>query len=111
MQSLFSKCANWHLRGSRHHRKVMWLKMPDGREYNLHYPATRLHTATFDDSGLLGKRQPLAVLHQQLHGCFWGIQAVRVCRSLQMRILCARGAQSNALWDCVGWGVSLAVIW
>jgi len=51
MQSLFSKCANWHLRGSRHHRKVMWLKMPDGREYNLHYPATRLHTATFDDSG------------------------------------------------------------
>ena len=30
---------DWKLGESRNHHKVLWLKMPDGREHHLRYPA------------------------------------------------------------------------
>jgi hypothetical protein len=52
-QSLFSKCVDWQVRESRNHRKVMWLKMPDGRGYILNQPAFQRRRLSCEDKQYL----------------------------------------------------------
>lgn len=52
-QSLFGKCVDWHVRESRNHRRVMWLKMADGREYILNQPAFQRRRLSYEDKQYL----------------------------------------------------------
>jgi len=44
---------DWKLGESRNHHQVMWLKMPDGREYFLRFPAWQRRRLDYENKQFL----------------------------------------------------------
>ena len=44
---------DWKLGESRNHHKVMWLKMPDGREHNVLFPALQRRRLCYEEKEFL----------------------------------------------------------